>query len=63
LDNDAWIALLVGLSLGFMIGFPIGFKLGFETAKETQPKPQSASVVYTRDEQGRITGIHFTPTS
>jgi hypothetical protein len=49
--------LLVGLVIGLVIGIPIGWLIS-QVLSRIQPV-QSASVVFDRDEQGRVTAIHY----
>ena len=61
-----WLA--VGLVIGVLIGLPLGwmlFQLSQPKQAPQQQAPQqqakAASVVFDRDEAGRITGIHYVP--
>jgi F0F1-type ATP synthase assembly protein I len=49
-DDISWliIGVLVGISLGYILSQIIG-------------KHPQASIVFDRDQQGRITGIHYVP--
>jgi len=56
--------LLVGLLIGVMVGIPLGWILAqYVRPAQAQPAHASASVVFERDEKGRITGIHYVPTA
>jgi len=50
---------------GVVIGVVIGFLLGFTLSRYISPaqlqQPLHASVVFERDESGRITAIHYVP--
>lgn len=46
--------LLVGLITGIFIGIPLGWILAQITVK-----PAPSSVVFDRDQEGRISGIHY----
>ena len=48
--------LLVGLITGIFIGIPLGWILTQITVKSA-----SSSVVFDRDQEGRINGIHYVP--
>jgi len=48
------------LLAGFVIGLLVGIPLGFIIAQIFKPSG-SASVVFERDREGRITGIHYVP--
>ncbi len=50
--------LVVGLIIGLFAGVSIGWMIAQAIAK-----PSPASVMFTRDEQGRITEIHYVPLS
>jgi hypothetical protein len=52
-DSD-W--MIVGLIAGIFIGIPLGWILAQMLAK-----PAPSSVVFDRDQQGRISGIHYVP--
>jgi ABC-type antimicrobial peptide transport system permease subunit len=51
--------LLVGLVIGLLLGIPIGWLISqvLLSAQHAQP----ASVVFDRDEQGRVVAIHYVP--
>jgi uncharacterized membrane-anchored protein YhcB (DUF1043 family) len=51
--------LLVGLVIGLLVGIPIGWLIA-QVLMKAQPA-QAASVVFDRDEQGRIVAIHYVP--
>jgi hypothetical protein len=53
LAEETW--LLVGLIVGMGVGIPLGFIL----AQFFMQK--SASVIFDRDAEGRISGIHYVP--
>jgi hypothetical protein len=53
-DKD-W--LIAGLILGVLVGIPLGWILAQAIAKQAP-----SSVVFERDQQGRISGIHYVPT-
>ena len=46
--------LIAGLIIGVLIGIPVGWILA-----QTSAKP--GSVVFDRDEQGRVSSIHYVP--
>jgi hypothetical protein len=48
--------MIVGLIAGIFIGIPLGWILAQMLAK-----PAPSSVVFDRDQQGRISGIHYVP--
>jgi len=52
-DSD-W--LIAGLIIGVLIGIPLGWILA-----QTAVKPAPSSVVFERDKEGRISGIHYVP--
>jgi hypothetical protein len=52
-----WLA--VGLVLGLIIGIPLGWVIAQTFTRPAQASP--ASVVFDRDSEGRITGIHYVP--
>lgn len=47
---------LAGLAVGIIIGFVAGFAVSRYLAQ-----PMHASVVFERDEKGRIAAIHYVP--
>jgi Na+/H+ antiporter NhaA len=49
-------SLLVGILIGLIIGLPVGMAIAFILRQV-----QLASVVFDRDEQGRIVAIHYVP--
>jgi hypothetical protein len=55
-----WLA--IGFLIGVLVGIPLGWLL-FQSAVQTRQQPQQAraSVVFDRDEAGRITAIHYVP--
>ena len=54
--DDSALYLIAGL----LIGMPLGIVVGWLLAN-TVTAPSPASVVFQRDEQGRITEIHYVP--
>jgi hypothetical protein len=50
--------LIVGLIVGMFIGIPLGWILAQMMPK---PAPAPSSVVFDRDKEGRIAGIHYVP--
>ena len=52
--EEKW--LLVGLIVGVGVGIPLGFILAQMFMQKV-----SASVVFDRDAEGRIVGIHYVP--
>jgi len=48
--------LVVGILIGVLIGIPIGWIIARAVSSS---KP--SSVVFDRDEEGRITAIHYVP--
>jgi hypothetical protein len=48
--------LLAGLIIGVLVGVPLGYLLAQIVAK-----PSTSSVVFDRDREGRISGIHLVP--
>jgi len=48
--------LAVGLVIGILIGIPIGWLIAQAVAHK-----EPSSVVFDRDESGRITAIHYVP--
>jgi len=62
LAESEW--LVAGLLIGVMVGIPLGWILAqYVRPAHAQPAQASASVVFDRDEKGRITGIHYVPTA
>jgi hypothetical protein len=53
-DEVEWLA--IGLAIGLLVGIPIGWIIAQMFTKTTH-----ASVVFDRDSEGRITGIHYVP--
>jgi hypothetical protein len=54
-----WLA--IGLVVGLLIGIPLGWIL-FQIFRRTIIEvPYPASVIFDRDEQGRVTAIHYVP--
>jgi len=53
-----WLA--VGLIIGLLVGIPLGWVMA-QVARPQPPPAQPASVVFERDEKGRVTGIHYVP--
>jgi ABC-type antimicrobial peptide transport system permease subunit len=51
--------LLVGIVIGLLIGIPIGWLIS-QVLLKIQPM-QAASIVFDRDEQGRIVAINYVP--
>ena len=51
--------VIVGLLIGVFVGISLGWILAQSLLKPSQTVP--SSVVFDRDEQGRITGIHYVP--
>jgi hypothetical protein len=55
-----WLA--VGLVLGLIIGIPLGWVIAQTFTRPAQAAQAApASVVFDRDSEGRITGIHYVP--
>jgi ABC-type antimicrobial peptide transport system permease subunit len=54
LTESDW--LLVGLIVGIFVGIPLGWIL-----TQIMAKPAPSSVVFDRDQEGRISGIHYVP--
>jgi len=52
-DSD-W--LLTGVIIGVLIGIPLGYII----LQIFKPREQ-ASVVFERDKEGRVSGIHYVP--
>jgi ABC-type antimicrobial peptide transport system permease subunit len=52
-DSD-W--LIVGLVIGVLVGIPLGWIIAQAFAKQAP-----SSVVFERDREGRITGLHYVP--
>jgi hypothetical protein len=52
-DSD-W--LLTGIIIGVLIGVPLGYII----LQIFKPREQ-ASVVFERDKEGRVSGIHYVP--
>jgi len=50
--------VIVGLLIGVLVGVPLGWIIAQTLFK---PSQAASSVVFDRDEQGRITGIHYVP--
>jgi ABC-type antimicrobial peptide transport system permease subunit len=48
--------LLAGLIVGIFVGIPLGWIL-----TQIMVKPAPSSVVFDRDQEGRISGIHYVP--
>ena len=48
--------LIAGIFIGVLIGIPIGYIL----LQALKPREQ-ASVIFERDQEGRISGIHYVP--
>jgi uncharacterized membrane-anchored protein YhcB (DUF1043 family) len=48
--------LVVGFIIGLLVGIPIGW-----LAAQLVTRQYPASVVFERDEQGRIVAIHYVP--
>lgn len=53
-DSD-W--LIAGLLIGLLVGIPFGWMISQMTFNSNKPQ----SVTFDRDEDGRITGIHYVP--
>jgi ABC-type antimicrobial peptide transport system permease subunit len=54
MDRNDWSITI--LFIGIFIGIPIGWILA-----QTLMKISSSSVIFERDQQGRISGIHYVP--
>jgi ABC-type antimicrobial peptide transport system permease subunit len=54
MDSNDWSITI--LFIGIFIGIPIGWILA-----QTLMKISSSSVIFERDQQGRISGIHYVP--
>jgi len=54
MDRNDWSITI--LFIGILIGIPIGWILA-----QTFMKLSAGSVIFDRDEQGRISGIHYVP--
>jgi len=48
--------LIAGVIVGIFIGIPLGWILA-----QIAVKPAPSSVVFDRDQEGRISGIHYVP--
>jgi len=48
--------LAIGIVIGLLVGIPLGWILCWSLMQMVP-----ASVVFDRDEEGRITGIHYVP--
>ena len=55
-----WLA--IGFLIGVLVGIPLGWLL-LQSLVQPRQQPQQvrASVVFDRDETGRITAIHYVP--
>jgi ABC-type antimicrobial peptide transport system permease subunit len=51
--------MLVGLLIGIFVGIPLGWLIAQVVFKPTQTA--SSSVVFDRDTEGKIVGIHYVP--
>jgi ABC-type antimicrobial peptide transport system permease subunit len=51
--------LVVGLLIGVLVGIPLGWLIAQAMFKPASTA--SSSVVFDRDTEGRITGIHYVP--
>jgi uncharacterized membrane-anchored protein YhcB (DUF1043 family) len=51
---------VVGLFVGLLIGVPIGWLIAQVVTKQF-PAQAQASVIFDRDEQGRVVAIHYVP--
>jgi ABC-type antimicrobial peptide transport system permease subunit len=51
--------LIVGLVIGLLVGIPIGWLISQVLSRIQSVQP--ASVVFDRDEHGRVTAIHYVP--
>ena len=51
---------VVGLLVGLLVGVPIGWLIAQALVK-LPPAQAPASVVFDRDEQGRVLAIHYVP--
>jgi hypothetical protein len=51
----------IGVGVGFVVGFIVALLVFWQyiVARQPAPQPVTASVVFDRDEAGRITGIHY----
>jgi len=49
-------SLALGLVVGLLVGIPIGWVMAWLVLQG-----RAASVVFDRDSEGRITGIHYVP--
>jgi ABC-type antimicrobial peptide transport system permease subunit len=50
--------LIAGVIIGALIGIPLGWILAQALSR---PAAQPSSVVFDRDQEGRISGIHYVP--
>jgi len=53
--------VIVGLLIGVLVGIPLGWIVAQIFKPSQAAQAASSSVVFDRDEQGRITGIHYVP--
>jgi hypothetical protein len=53
--------MIVGLIAGIFIGIPLGLILAQMLAKPALAPAAPSSVVFDRDQEGRIMGIHYVP--
>jgi hypothetical protein len=61
-DSGWFIAgLVVGAAIGFLLGFSLSRYLAPVQPQQPVQQPMSASVVFDRDESGRISAIHYVP--
>jgi uncharacterized membrane-anchored protein YhcB (DUF1043 family) len=51
---------VVGLLVGLLVGVPIGWLIA-QVLMKLPAAQATASVVFDRDEQGRIVAIHYVP--
>jgi ABC-type antimicrobial peptide transport system permease subunit len=61
MGDAEWLA--IGFLIGVLVGIPLGWLL-LQSLVQTGQQPQQrarASVLFDRDEAGRITAIHYVP--
>jgi hypothetical protein len=58
MGDAEWLA--VGFLIGVLVGIPLGWLL-LQYAVQPRQQQARASVVFDRDEAGRITAIHYVP--
>ena len=56
--SDLTDGVIIGLLIGVLVGIPIGWMVAQTVSKGSM----ASSVIFERDKEGRIAGLHYVPT-